>query len=104
MAARPRAHDRRAADRPANGDTAACPVCPNGRLEFSERYRVPLVSTGKYVVLPAWVCDTCGDGRPVRTGPDETRTILQQARTARANARRSVMKTRAALGRAHETI
>jgi hypothetical protein len=52
--------ERRGSGRPSNGDTAPCPRCAVGTIEFSERYRVVYAGQGKAV--PAWVCDVkaCG--------------------------------------------
>lgn len=62
-----RLHDRRGPNRPCNGDTAPCPQCATGTMEFNERYRVTL-SNGKVAVIAAWICDRpdCKYGRPVR--------------------------------------
>jgi hypothetical protein len=46
--------DRRAADRPANGDTRTCPWCVAGVLEFNERWR-----GGSTPASPGWACDAC---------------------------------------------
>jgi hypothetical protein len=52
--------DRRGSGRPSNGDTARCPRCGAGAIEFSERYRI--VYAGQRKAVPAWVCDVkaCG--------------------------------------------
>ena len=99
-----RLHDRRAAHRPANGDTAICPKCGVGIVEFNERYRVVLV-TGKTASIPAWVCDRpeCRFDRAARSGSD--RIPLKDAPTAlRARSSRQLMKARAVLRRARKTL
>jgi hypothetical protein len=99
-----RLHDRRAADRPANGDTALCPKCGIGTVEFNERYRV-LLATGKTAAIPAWVCDRpeCHYERAARHGSD--RIPIQHASTdLRARSNRQLMKARAVLHRARRTI
>jgi hypothetical protein len=99
-----RLHDRRAADRPSNGDTAVCPKCRIGIIEFNERYRVPLV-TGKTAAIPAWVCDRaeCRYERAARSGND--RIPLQSASAElRARSGRQLMKARAVLNRAQQSL
>jgi hypothetical protein len=99
-----RLHDRRAADRPANGDTAVCPQCRIGLIEFNERYRVQL-ATGKTAAIPAWVCDRpeCRYEQAARGGGD--RLPLQKSSTElRARSSRELMKARAVLSRARQTL
>ena len=57
-------HDRRAVERPSNGDKKACPKCRTNSVEFNERYRLPN-ARGR---TAAWVCDSprCGYSEPVR--------------------------------------
>lgn len=99
-----RLHDRRAADRPSNGDTAPCPKCRVGVVEFNERYRV-LLTTGKTAAIPAWICDrpTCHYQKAARRGGD-----LMPLRAAsvdlRARSSRQLMKARSVLHRARRTI
>ena len=99
VAMRHRLPDRRSADRPANGDTALCPKCGLGVIEFNERYRVQL-ATGKVVSMPAWVCDRaeCRYERAARRSDrEESPAPSEQARrrsaqpltTARAVLRRA---------------
>jgi hypothetical protein len=54
--------ERRGPGRPKNGDTAVCPSCKTGTIEFSERYRWLNGPTA------AWFCDSaaCGYRRAVR--------------------------------------
>ena len=83
--------ERRAGDRPVNGDTRPCPLC-RGTLEFSERYRLG----GR--PQPAWICDTanCQMSMPARrkrglvfTG----RELVRLARELPGRARRTFMKS-----------
>jgi hypothetical protein len=48
--------ERRAADRPADGDVVRCPTCHQDTLEFNARWRVPL-DTGEHISAPAWLCE-----------------------------------------------
>lgn len=99
-----RLHDRRAADRPANGDTAPCPKCLVGTVEFNERYRV-LLTTGKIAAIPAWVCDRpdCHYQKAARS--DTGRIPIQSASPdLRARSKRQLMKARSVLHRARRTI
>ena len=98
-----RLHDRRAADRPSNGDTAVCPQCRNGLIEFNERYRVQLV-TGKTVAVPAWICDQadCHYEQPARSG--DRRPPHNSSAELRARSSRQLMKARAVLSRARQTL
>jgi hypothetical protein len=98
-----RLHDRRAADRPANGDTAVCPQCRIGLIEFNERYRVQLV-TGKTAAIPAWVCDRpdCRYERVARSGGGQS--PLHSSAELRARSSRQLMKARAVLSRARQTL
>jgi hypothetical protein len=101
---RHRLHDRRAADRPSNGDTAPCPKCRVGIVEFNERYRV-LLTTGKIAAIPAWICDRpdCHYQKAARSGSD--RIPLQTASSdLRARSSRQLMKARSVLRRARRTI
>jgi hypothetical protein len=52
--------ERRRPGRPANGDTAICPQCKTGTIEFNERYRI--ASDEGMLTEPAWICDapSCG--------------------------------------------
>ena len=99
-----RLHDRRAADRPANGDTAPCPQCGIGTVEFNERYRV-LMATGKIAATPAWICDRpeCHFERAARRVRDGT-GVQSTSADLRARSRRQLMKARAVLHRARRTI
>ena len=99
-----RLHDRRAADRPSNGDTAVCPKCRIGIIEFNERYRVQLV-TGKTEAIPAWVCDRadCHYERAARSGSDPI-PLQSSSAELRARSSRQLMKARAVLGRAQQTL
>jgi hypothetical protein len=98
-----RMHDRRAADRPANGDTAVCPQCGIGTVEFNERYRV-LLATGKTASIPAWVCDRpeCRFQRAARRGSEAS--PVRSNSDLRARSSRQLMKARAVLRRARRTI
>jgi len=104
MAPRYRLHDRRRPNRPSNGDTAPCPECTIGSLEFNERYRVALLS-GKVVLIPAWICDRpeCGYGRPVRK---RQRRLELHASSVnlRAQSNRQLMKARSTVQRAQEML
>jgi hypothetical protein len=99
-----RLHDRRAAHRPANGDTAICPKCRVGIIEFNERYRVVLV-TGKTVSIPAWVCDRpeCRFERAARSGSDQI-PLHNASADLRTRSTRPLMKARAVLHRARKTL
>jgi hypothetical protein len=99
-----RMHDRRAADRPANGDTALCPQCGIGTVEFNERYRV-LLATGKTASIPAWVCDRpeCRFERAARRGSDAS-PVQSNSAALRARSSRQFMKARAVLRHARRTI
>ena len=82
--------ERRAPDRPANGDTRPCPC--GGTLEFSERYRFG----GR--PQPAWVCDRakCLMSKPARRkrGLSFTgRELVRLAWTLPGRARRSFLKS-----------
>lgn len=97
MAPRYRLHDRRAPDRPSNGDTAPCPQCKKGTVEFNERYRVVLAS-GKVAVMAAWICDRadCQYGRAVRRGQRRL-AIHASSLTLRARSNRQLTKARRGL-------
>jgi hypothetical protein len=97
-----RMHDRRAADRPANGDTALCPQCGIGTVEFNERYRV-LLASGKTASIPAWVCDR-PECRFERAARSDARPVQSNSADLRARSRRQLMKARAVLRRARRTI
>jgi hypothetical protein len=101
---RHRLHDRRAATRPANGDSAPCPSCKTGTLEFNERYRIALV-TDRTVVLPAWICDRplCRYWHPVRSG-DPALTLHRAAAALSAKSNRQLMKAHSTLDRAQRTL
>lgn len=109
VAMRHRLPDRRSADRPANGDTALCPKCGLGVIEFNERYRVPL-ATGKMASMPAWICDRpeCRFERAARRSdreespppPEPARRRSPRAlTTARAVLRRARTRLSRTLGR-----
>jgi hypothetical protein len=94
--------ERRAADRPVNGDTRPCPHC-GGTLEFSERYRLG----GR--PQPAWICDraNCPMSKPARrkrglvfTG----RELVRLATELPDRARRTFMKSVARRDRSLERI
>lgn len=99
-----RLHDRRAADRPSNGDTAPCPKCRVGTVEFNERYRV-LLTTGKTAAIPAWICDRpgCHYEKAARSGSDRI-PIRAASSDLRARSKRQLMKARSVLHRARRTI
>lgn len=99
-----RLHDRRAAGRPSNGDTAPCPKCGSGTVEFNERYRVVLV-TGKTAALPAWICDRpdCHYERAARRGNPRL-PVQNTSSDLRARSSRQLMKARDVLHRARRTI
>jgi ssDNA-binding Zn-finger/Zn-ribbon topoisomerase 1 len=97
-----RMHDRRAADRPANGDTALCPQCGIGTVEFNERYRV-LLASGKTASIPAWACDR-PECRFERAARSDVRPVQSNSADLRARSRRQLMKARAVLHRARRTI
>jgi hypothetical protein len=97
-----RMHDRRAADRPANGDTTLCPQCGIGTVEFNERYRV-LLASGKTASIPAWVCDR-PECRFERAARSDARPVQSNSADLRARSRRQLMKARAVLRRARRTI
>jgi hypothetical protein len=97
-----RMHDRRAADRPANGDTALCPQCGIGTVEFNERYRV-LLASGKTASIPAWVCDR-PECRFERAARSDASPVQSHSADLRARSRRQLMKARAVLHRARRTI
>jgi hypothetical protein len=90
VAMRNRLQDRRSTDRPSNGDTALCPKCGIGAIEFNERYRVRL-PTGKIAAIPAWVCDRpeCRYERPAR----RSSAPLVKARAVLRHARSTLTKT-----------
>jgi hypothetical protein len=99
-----RLHDRRARNRPANGDTAICPKCRIGTIEFNERYRVVLLS-GKTASMPGWVCDhgDCHYERAARKSSD--RIPLNNATVEpRPRSSRQLMKARDVLQRARRTL
>ena len=95
-------HERRAADRPANGDAAPCPRCAEGTIEFSDRNR-GADPQGTLGAIPAWVCDSCRYARPVRAEhqPEVLRAVSKQLRT---HARRQLMKARFVLARADSVL
>ena len=101
MSTPPRLHDRRAADRPSSGDTAACPKCSVGTVEFNERYRVQ-TATGQTASIPAWICDRpdCRYERPARrddpSAPHPPAAVRESGR--------KLMKARAILQRAQRTV
>ena len=97
-------HDRRAADRPANSDTAPCPKCGIGTVEFNERSRVRLV-TGKTAAIPAWICDRpeCHFEGAARRGSDRV-PVQNKSSDLRARSSRQLMKARDVLHRARRTI
>jgi hypothetical protein len=99
-----RLHDRRATDRPANGDTAICPKCRIGTIEFNERYRVVLLS-GKTASIPAWVCDhaDCHYERAARKSSDRI-PLKNSTLEPRARSNRQLMKARDVLQRARRTL
>lgn len=99
-----RLHERRAADRPSNGDTAVCPQCRIGIIEFNERYRVRL-ATGKTAAIPAWVCDR-PDCHYERAARSETDRILARNESAglRSRSNRPLLKARHALNRAQRSL
>jgi hypothetical protein len=104
MAQRYRLHDRRGPDRPSNGDTAPCPDCRWGTLEFNERYRVALTS-GKTAIVPAWICDRaeCRYGRPVRKRQRRL-AIHASSVSLRAGSNRQLMKARSVVQRAGRAL
>jgi hypothetical protein len=102
---RHRLHDRRSSRRPVNGDTAPCPSCKTGIVEFNERYRLSL-ATADVTAAPAWVCDACPyralarvDQQPagIRAGarnlPVEARRQLLPSRFGRPGAGRALSKS-----------
>jgi hypothetical protein len=99
-----RLHDRRAAQRPANCDTAVCPKCRVGIIEFNERYRVVLV-TGKTASIPAWVCDRpeCRFERAARRDSDQI-PLHNPSVDPRARSSRPLTKARDVLHRAGKTL
>jgi hypothetical protein len=104
MSIRHRLHDRRAADRPSSGDTALCPKCGVGTVEFNERYRMAL-ATGETAAIPAWICDRpdCRYEQPARR---ENQAVPPSGSPAdlRARSRAKLLKARAVLQRAKRTV
>jgi hypothetical protein len=100
--------ERRGPDRPHNGQTAVCPRCGLGTVEFNERYRLP-GSNGRLISTAAWVCDApqCGYHQAVR-GKEVPLLSAQELRIAaaklRAQARRDLMKARFVRQRASRTL
>jgi hypothetical protein len=88
----PTRHERRAAARPVVGDAKPCPVCPEGTLEFTDRYRISRGSRGT-AALPAWVCDLCPIVVFVRA-EHQPAAVRSRAREIRAIANRRLMKAR----------
>lgn len=102
MSTRPRLHDRRAADRPSSGDTALCPKCAVGTVEFNERYRMQ-TATGQTAAIPAWTCDRsdCRYEQPARR---ENHSAPPSPADLRAQSSRKLMKAGAILQRAQRTV
>jgi hypothetical protein len=94
--------ERRAADRPANGDAAACPNCADGTIVFSDRNR-GADPTGSVGAIPAWVCDSCPHARPVRAA-HQPQALRATAERLRAHAKRQLMKSRFVRARANRVI
>jgi hypothetical protein len=88
-----RLHDRRAANRPSNGDTAPCPQCRSGVLEFNARYRIPQAN-GNIAAVPAWICDgpDCHYALPARR-PDRMALGQMSPTEIRARPNLRLMKT-----------
>jgi hypothetical protein len=108
MTARRRLVERRGPDRPSNGQTAVCPQCGIGTVEFNERYRLP-ASNGRLIRTAAWVCDTpqCGYHQAVRGNEDllvEAPKLRMASKKLRAQARRRLMKARFVRQRASRTL
>ena len=92
------AGERRAADRPANGDTRRCPDCGALTLEFSERYRIA-PQTGSVIAAPAWICDSarCKHLRFARAAdnaPKGAARLRAVSKDLRDMAARRLMKSR----------
>jgi hypothetical protein len=108
MTARRPLVERRGPDRPNNGQTALCPQCGVGTVEFNERYRLP-GSNGRLIRTAAWVCDTpqCGYHQAVRNKEDllvAAPKLRMASMKLRAQARRGLMKARFVRQRASRTL
>jgi hypothetical protein len=96
--------ERRHLNRPRNGDTTPCPHCGKGELEFSERFR----QNGGTV--PAWLCDNPACTvrvAPVRRDaavPPTAEGPVQSSKQVRAEALRSIMKSKARTARSKERL
>jgi hypothetical protein len=99
MRARP--HDRRHLDRARNGDIKRCPQCGALSFEFNERFRFEGM-TG-----PAWLCEAprCGYRLDARADePLQAPDPIRDSKEIQAQARRTMMKSRAKQTRSEQRI
>lgn len=84
--------ERRGSDRPRVGDWKTCPICADGMLVFTEKYRAAAAPPST-ADLPAWVCDKCPNVTFARA-QDPPSAVGKTSRRLREEAGRSLMKSR----------
>jgi hypothetical protein len=88
--------------RPQNGDVKRCQVC-GCKSEFNERYSF------EGTLVPAWVCDMPNCRPQILRAAKvfaaaDSRDVTRAARIVQASARRTAMKSRAAVDRSRQRL